>query len=67
MEIISASKLRPRLAATIEKVEAGTAVIVTKLNLPKVVMVSYEYYLDAEVVRTSLASFSGGDATGGLP
>ena len=51
VETISASNLRPELAATIKRVEAGAVVVVTKLNLPKVVMVSMDYYKDAETFR----------------
>ena len=44
MERISSTLLRPRLTSILKKVESGSPVAVTKLNLPKVVMVDVSFY-----------------------
>lgn len=44
METISLSELRPKLSKTVKKVTEGSPVVVTRVNLPVSVMISWPDY-----------------------
>ena len=67
MENIATTHLRPELTRIVATVESGNPVAVTKLNLPKLVMVPVDFYeravkaLDDQAPRTALRDSRGRD------